>query len=311
MDSRRLAKHSRQPTTVTRDAVLEHLGAHPGATKRDLAKALGVHGADRIQLKRILAQLAEEGLLERGKKKSYLPPGALPEIGVLEITGTDTDGELLARQANWDGDDEPPAIILVPGRDDDASTRALGIGERVLARIERGQDGYEGRVIKRLGTSVHRALGVLRKDDAGRWRVEPVDRKTRYAFQIDDRDRNDAQPGELVMIEPRSGHAHSPRGRIVERLGSMDEPKTVSLIAIHAHGIPTEFPREAIHEAEAAKPVALGGRTDLRAIPLVTIDPDDARDHDDAVWAGPDGDPNNRGGHIVIVAIAEIGRAHV
>jgi len=86
----------------------------------------------------------------------------------------------------------------------------------------------------------------------------------------------------------------------------MDEPKAVSLIAIHAHGIPTEFPREAIEQAEHAKPVGLAGRTDLRKIPLITIDPEDARDHDDAVWAGPDPDPANKGGHIVVVAIADV-----
>src|SRR5712675_3279098 len=97
-----------------------------------------------------------------------------------------------------------------------------------------------------------------------------------------------------------------PRGRIVERLGSMDDPKAVSLIAIHAHGIPTEFSREALQEAQSATPVGLAGRTDLRRSPLVTIDPEDARDHDDSVWAEPDSDPSNKGGHIVIVAIADV-----
>ncbi len=109
------------------------------------------------------------------------------------------------------------------------------------------------------------------------------------------------------MAEPLSGRASGlPRARVIELLGSMDEPKTVSLIAIHAHGIPTEFPPETIAEAKKAKPVTVRGRTDLRATPLVTIDPEDARDHDDAVWAGPDDDKNNKGGHIVIVAIADV-----
>src|SRR5262249_33856848 len=96
------------------------------------------------------------------------------------------------------------------------------------------------------------------------------------------------------------------RGRISERLGSLDDPRTISLIAVHAHGIPTEFPAAALAEAEAAKPVALGAREDLRDIPLITIDPSDARDHDDAVWAGPDSDPANLDGHIVLVAIADV-----
>jgi ribonuclease R len=94
--------------------------------------------------------------------------------------------------------------------------------------------------------------------------------------------------------------------RVVERIGSMDSPRTISLIAIHAHGIPTVFPPAVLEEAGAAKPVDPRGRTDLRAVPLVTIDPEDARDHDDAVWAGPDDDAANKGGHVILVAIADV-----
>ncbi len=85
------------------------------------------------------------------------------------------------------------------------------------------------------------------------------------------------------------------------------QPKTISLIAIHAHGIPTVFPQERAGRSQSghSRPIRKG-RTDLRAIPLVTIDPEDARDHDDAVWAGPDDDPANPGGHVVIVAIADV-----
>src|SRR6201999_3533982 len=97
-----------------------------------------------------------------------------------------------------------------------------------------------------------------------------------------------------------------PKVGVVERIGSMDSPRTISLIAIHAHGIPTVFPQSVLDEAKAAQPVDAKGRTDLRSIPLVTIDPEDARDHDDAVWAGPDEDPANKDGHIVIVAIADV-----
>jgi ribonuclease R len=137
--------------------------------------------------------------------------------------------------------------------------------------------------------------------------VAPIDRKSKYEFVVEQRDRAGAQTNELVLCEPLSGRASGlPRVRVIERLGSMNEPKAVSLIAIHAHGIPTEFPREVLEEAERAQPVDARGRTDLRKIPLVTIDPEDARDHDDAVWAGPDDDPKNKGGHIVIVAIADV-----
>jgi ribonuclease R len=284
--------------------VLETLAAHPGATKRDVSRLLGIKGADRIALKRILKELAEEGAVSRGKKKSYAPAGALPEVAVLEITGQDPDGELLARPQRWERDDAPPQIVVMPGREEAGA--ALGRGERVLARLKQTGDGYEATVIKRLGASAHRVLGVYRQGPH-EGRIAPIDRKTKFELIVDNRDRGGAEPNELVLAEPLAGRAAgSLRARVVERLGSMDAPKTVSLIAIHAHGIPTEFPGEALAEAQAAKPVDVRGRTDLRKYALVTIDPEDARDHDDAVWAGADDNPANPGGHILIVAIADV-----
>jgi ribonuclease R len=304
-----LAKQpKRQPRpSLSRDLVLAHLAAHPGDTKRDLVRAFGVKGFERQALKQILSELKVEGAIEKGPKKSYVPSGELPEVAVLEIFGEDPDGELLGRPVEWTSNTAPPVVLIVPGRED--TTRPIGRGERVLARIARSKEGsapYEGQIIKRLGASVHRVLGVLARTH-GRLSIEPIDRKTRHSFSVDERELSGAREGELVLAEPLAGRVTgAPRARIIERLGSLNEPKTVSLIAIHAHGIPTEFPREAILEAERAQPVGLAGRTDLRKTPFVTIDPEDARDHDDAVWAGPDTDPNNKGGHIVLVAIADV-----
>lgn len=294
-----------KPTSViSKDAVLAHFAANPGATKRDLAKALGVRGQDRQTLKRFLQELADEGLIHRGKKKSFSKSSALPSVTVLEITGTDADGDLLGRPARWDRDGEPPQILIVPRREDAGA--ALGPGERVLARIHQEKDGIEGRVIKRLGASAHRVLGVVKRDGPN-VRIEPIDRKSRYGFIVEATEVKDIPDGELVVVEPLAGRQYGlPRANITERLGSISKPKAVSLIAIHAHGIPTKFSSDAILEAEKAKPVPLRGRVDLRDIPLVTIDPEDARDHDDAVWAGPDLDTSNPGGHIVIVAIADV-----
>src|SRR5262249_1057053 len=94
--------------------------------------------------------------------------------------------------------------------------------------------------------------------------------------------------------------------RVRERLGSLATERAVSLIAIHAHGIPNVFPRAALAEAEAARAVDLKGREDWRQVPFVTIDPADAKDDDDAVHAVADSDPGNPGGHIVSVAIADV-----
>jgi ribonuclease R len=299
--------HSRKAKPqLDKARVLETLAANPQQTKRDLARALHVSGNERIALKRILKELESEGAIARGRKRSYERPDTLPEVAVLEITGQDPDGELLARPQRWEHEDAPPPIIVVPGREDESHGPALGAGERVLARLTQTREGYEARIIKRLGASVHKVLGVFHQTERG-GRVAPIDRKSKYEFLVEQRDRAGAQANELVLCEPLSGRASGlPRARVIERLGSMNEPKAVSLIAIHAHGIPTEFPKEVLEEAERARSVDARGRTDLRRIPLVTIDPEDARDHDDAVWANTDDDPKNRGGHIVIVAIADV-----
>jgi ribonuclease R len=299
---------SEQRETITKDVVLEYLATHPGDTKRDLARAFKLKGSGRQALKQILSELKDDGVIEQGRKRSYAPAGVLPEVTVLEIFGEDPDGDLLGRPVEWTRDEAPPSVLIVPGKDE--PSRPLGRGERVLARIARSKEGhapYEGKVIKRLGTSAHRVLGVLSRHN-GRAGIEPIDRKSRHNLMVDEHDLGGAREGELVVAEPVAGRVYgAPRARIVERWGSMNEPKAVSLIAIHAHGIPTEFPRETVEEAVRAKPVtSLGGRTDLRSTPLITIDPVDARDHDDAVWAGPDSDPSNKGGHIVIVSIADV-----
>ncbi|HEY0107693.1 MAG TPA: ribonuclease R [Rhizomicrobium sp.] len=284
--------------------VLALLEEQPHATKRDLSRLLGLKGSDRIALKRLLKELEGEGAIAGNRRKGYAAPGALPEVAVLEIAGQDADGELLARPQKWESDDAPPTIYVVPSRDDKGP--ALGSGERVLARLERAEHGYEARVIKRLGASAHNVLGVLHVRPEG-LRIAPIDRKSRTEFAVEARDRGGAEHNELVLAEPLAGRTSGfARARVIERLGSMNAPRTVSLIAIHAHGIPTDFPKEVLEQAQSAKPADPRGRTDLRSIPLVTIDPEDARDHDDAVWAGPDSDPRNEGGHVALVAIADV-----
>src|ERR1700704_3312306 len=189
-----LAKQpKRQPrTSLSRDLVLAHLAAHPGDTKRDLVRAFGVKGFERQALKQILSELKVEGAIEKGPKKSYVPSGELPEVAVLEIFGEDPDGELLGRPVEWTSNTPPPVVLIVPGRED--TTRPIGRGERVLARISRSKEGsapYEGQIIKRLGASAHRVLGVLARTH-GRFSIEPIDRKTRPSFAVDERELSGA-----------------------------------------------------------------------------------------------------------------------
>src|SRR5262249_42043690 len=173
--------------------VLAHLASHPGDTKRDLARALRVKGSERQALKQILSELKDEGAIEQGRKKSYVPAGELPEVAVLEVFGEDPDGELLGRPVEWSKDTPPPSVLIVPGRDD--SSRPIGRGERLLARISRSKEGYapyEGQIIKRLGASAHRVLGVLSREH-GRLSIEPIDRKTRHSFAVDEREASGAR----------------------------------------------------------------------------------------------------------------------
>ena len=284
--------------------VLELLAQNAGANKRDLARLLGLKGSDRIQLKRILKELEADGAIEGRQKTGFTRRGELPEVGLIEISGVDEDGEVLARPLNWDSNEEPPVIYVIPPKDG----AAPGPGDRLLARLEKRNESYEARVIRRLDReSQTRLIGVLRETPADGWRLVPINKKERTEYALDKADLGGAKHNELVAAEPKPGRiAGFSRVKVVERIGSMDSPKTISLIAIHDHGIPTEFPRAVIDEAKAAQPVDPRGRTDLRAIPLVTIDPPDARDHDDAVWAGPDDDAHNPGGHVVLVAIADV-----
>ncbi|HVT25694.1 MAG TPA: ribonuclease R [Rhizomicrobium sp.] len=295
-------KTSKPRPPLSKDSILDALAREPKLSKHDLARYMGVHGNERVELKSLLKELEDEGRIARDGRRAFKKAGTLPDVAVLEIIGQDPDGELLARPQKWDGDDKPPQIVVMPGREG----QPPGRGERILARIKKGEDGYEARVIKSLGASVHRVLGVYRQR-ADHGRIAPIDRKSRHDFIVPAIYRGGAAQNELVLAEPLSGRTEgTPRARVVQRLGSMDAPKAVSLIAIYAHGIPTEFPKDVLDEAKRAKPADPRGRTDLRHIPLVTIDPEDARDHDDAVWAGPDDDPKNPGGHVGIVAIADV-----
>jgi len=284
--------------------VLELLAENAGANKRDLARQLGLKGSDRIQLKHILKELEAEGAIQGRQKQGFVKRGELPEVGIVEVTGLDADGETLVRPLAWDSNETPPTVYLIPPKDGGAP----GQGDQFLARLEKHGESYEARIIRRLERETQtRLIGVLRDAPATGWRLVPIDKKARTEYALDKSDLGGAKHNELVAAEPKSGRiAGFARVKVVERIGSMDSPKTISLIAIHDHGIPTEFPKAVIEDAKAAQPVDPRGRTDLRAIPLVTIDPPDARDHDDAVWAGADDDAANPGGHIVLVAIADV-----
>jgi ribonuclease R len=296
-----------------RDAIVAFIRANPGKVgTKDIAREFGLKNADRAELKRILRDLADQGAIHKRGKKIH-EPAALPVTVMADITGRDTDGELIATPAEWDEEEsgEPPKIHIHVPRRAQAGTVA-GVGDRALLRLERADDragaAYRGRVIKIIDHARHRVLGVFRALPDGGGRLVPVDKKhAGRELNIAKADSLGAVDGDLVSVDLiRNRGFGLASGKVKERLGSLASEKAISLIAIHAHEIPQAFSPAALREAEAAEPATLKGREDWRAIPLVTIDPPDAKDHDDAVHAEADPDPANKGGYIVRVAIADV-----
>ncbi len=290
----------------TKQQILDWIAENPtSTTKRDIARAFGIKGAARIDLKRMLKELAAEGKLAK-RTKTYRDPNVLPPVAVLEVLAPDSDGDLFARPVEWQGDGPEPRILLTLK----SSDPALGQGNRILARLteDPGPDHtHTGRLIRRIGTNPARILGVFRAGSEG-GRILPIDKGNDKEWLVPAGATEGAKDGELVEAEntgPRS-RMGLPKARIVARLGDPTQPRAISLIAIHQHAIPDHFPDAVVAEADAASPAKLGKREDLRDLPILTIDPADARDRDDAILAIPDDDPSNLGGFHLWVAIADV-----
>ena len=286
----------------TKQQILDWVAEHPDATsKRDIAKAFGIKGAERIELKRLLKELEAEGRFER-RRKHYHDHEKLPPVTVLRLEAPDAQGDLFARPLEWQGEAPEPRILYRPREADPA----LGPGERILARLieVQGEDhDYEARLIRRISVAPQKVVGIFRKEAEG-GRIVPIDKGLDKEWRVRADATHGAQPGELVEAEQigPKGRMGLPQARVTERLGDPSAPRAVSLIAIHQHGIPDDFPDKVLAEAEAAKPATMKGREDLRELPLITIDPADARDHDDAVAAIIEED----GGATIWVAIADV-----
>ncbi|MFI5013197.1 MAG: ribonuclease R [Hyphomicrobiales bacterium] len=306
------------PTLPSREDILGYVAreAERGAKigKREIARAFAVKGADRIGLKRLLKEMEDDGLLDR-RRKALAKAGTLPSVLLADIAGTTQDGDLFATPTEWDVEAQgsAPRILIALPRRAKTGERAPGLRDTALLRIERLRDDefpYAGRVIKVLPREKVRTLGVLRMQADGSARLVPVDKKAQgRELLIAAADLGEAHDGDLVSVAPIEagrGRLGLVRAKVRERLGSLGSEKVVSLIAVYAHGIPHVFSPAALHEAERARPASLAGREDWRSLPLVTIDPPDAKDHDDAVHAVSDGDPRNAGGFVLTIAIADV-----
>ncbi len=311
MAQKRTAKAKDAPAALPdKNALLAFIrSADETIGKREIARAFHIKGADRIELKRMLKELADDGLISNTRRR-FKQPGRVQPVSVIEIRGRDGHGECYAVPSAWDEASEgaPPRILVLDARKGAAPP---GIGEQWLARIEPVRDGeadgygFTARPIKRLPRETLSELGIYRETRSGAV-IEPINKKQMKEWRVAPDDAKGVQPGELVRFTVAKHRQGMPTARIAERLGNPEAERAVSLIAIHNHGLPYEFPAAVEKSLEALEPPSLKGREDLRKLPLVTIDPVDARDHDDAVWAAPDDTRGNEGGFQVIVAIADV-----
>lgn len=284
--------------------------AESKVTRRDLAKAFAIKGDDRIALKTLLRDMVDQGMILRGPGKGYEVAGQMPNVSVVTVTGISDGGSAFGFAQAWRGEGDGPRVRLEDfikqgrkgGRTKPAS---LAPGDRVLARLRpAGDKGYRGQIIKKLDAAPTGMIGVFRRDGGGGY-IESVEKGRSEFITVASGDDKDAEDGELVRAQLMRGARRGARqGQVIERLGDVLGPRNVSLIAIYQHEIPVEFPSEAVTLAQSAAMPPLGDREDLRHIPLLTIDPADARDHDDAIWAQPH--PDIEGGHHAIVAIADV-----
>ncbi|WP_077145104.1 ribonuclease R family protein [Sphingopyxis sp. KK2] len=300
-----MKKPKPQPGLPTPDQIMRFIEQSPGAVgKREIAKHFGLHGADKIALKALLKDMTDEGIVDLAPGRAFHKHGGLPKVTVLRVVAIE-GSNLWAVPDRWEASTPPPRVrVMEQGR-----KGALGIGDRILARTEERGSGHVAHPMKRLQASAELIVGVLVHDvgpggKAMTW-LRPADKRARFDFAV--ADMGDAAIGDLVRAE-LTGRGPATKAKVIERIGDPFAPKALSMIAIARHEIPHVFSGETIAEAErAAKlPLTPEGREDLRALPIVAIDPIDARDHDDAVWAAPDEDPGNKGGFRAIVAIADV-----
>jgi ribonuclease R len=293
------APRNRATGLPTRKQILDFIASSDQpAGKREIARAFGLSAQDKIDLKRLLKDMADEGLIDSSPGRAFHQAGGVPKVTVLRVQAVDDNGTAWAVPEQWHAETPPPRLRLVERGQGKQRRSALGIGDRVLARTEENGQGFIAHPMKKLEGAAELVLGVVRREGERFW-LSPVDKRERRELAI--AELKDAEAGDLVLCEV-SGRPPRVTARVDAVLGDPFAPRSFSLIAIHKHGLRHEFSQEAIDEAHRLSRQPLGEREDLTHLPIVAIDPEDARDHDDAIWAEPDGE----GGWNAIVAIADV-----
>ncbi len=294
-----MTKNSHFEGLPTREQILAFIQSSSApAGKREIAREFGVRGNEKVALKALLKDMTDEGLVDMAPGRAFHKMGGVPKVTVLKIVAIDGN-QPVAVPERWEAEGIPlPKIRVI----EQGKRGALGIGDRILARTEERGNGLVAHVMKKLAKGEAQILGVVEAGENGRFWLKSIDKKSRFDTQIGD--VGEAKPGDLVLAE-LTGNATRKSARVTQVLGDPFAPKSFSLIAIHKYGIPFEMPETV--EREAARvhelPVTADHREDLRHLPIIAIDPRDARDFDDAIWAAANADT---GGFDAIVAIADV-----
>ncbi|MGF7157725.1 ribonuclease R [Bartonella heixiaziensis] len=287
--------------------ILSFINENPNhSSKREITKAFNLKRDSRIWLRDILRDLKNHKLIPKKHKKT-VNKGKSPTVAIVKISGRDEDGSFIAQPLEWENDSKPNIEILPFHRIKGVS---IGVGDHILIKISKNKSSqhasYTGRIIRKIDVSPKNTFGVVRKLENGQWRLDPIERKT-DELVIDESSEINVESGDLVEVEIKKNTGYGLKSaKIKNVVGHIKSEKTLSMIALLSKKIPYTFPEDVLKQVKNVKPVSIDNREDWRQLPLITIDPPDAKDHDDAVYATRDKDPKNRDGWIVVVAIADV-----
>ena len=292
-----MKKQTKKQTPPSMEDVLAYLKAQSTpVTKRDVARAFHIKGNDRIHLKKILKDLKDKNEIQGGSGGRKIGiTDALPERVVVEITGLDSMGDLIARPLEWPADKPMPQITITA----DKLIPPAGVGDVVQVSVKpTGNKLYEGSTLRRMTVGENHMVGIYENGY-----VHSVDRRLARDFELVrvppsiELKNKDIVVADIPMVRDRS-----PKATFIKKIGNFTEAFAPTLIAIYQHSLPVAFTEAAEKQAQNLKvPSVDKEHEDLRSIPFVTIDGADARDFDDAVWA----EETDEGFH-VMVGIADV-----
>ncbi|WP_212112631.1 ribonuclease R [Bartonella queenslandensis] len=290
-----------------REEILSFINENPDrSSKREIAKVFNLKGDSRIWLREILRALKDQNLISK-KRKRAINKRKLPPVALVKISDRDKDGSFIAQPLEWE-ETPKPNIEIYSFRH--IKGESIGVGDHVLVKVFRNKNSqnppYTGRIIRKIELSPKSTFGVVRKLENNQWRLDPIDRKTNELV-VEISPEIKIETGDLVEVEIKKNIGYGLKSaRIKNVLGHIKSEKTLSMIAILSKGIPYIFPESVLEQVKHIKAANMDNREDWRQLPFITIDPPDAKDHDDAVYVSKDKDPTNNGGWIIIVAIADV-----